>query len=39
MSEPHALGAREAGGGLVEHHQLGVAHPRHADLELALLAV
>ena len=35
----HALGAREAGGRLVEHQQLRVRAQRHADLQLALLAV
>ena len=33
------LAAREPGCGLVEHHQRRVRAARHADLELALLAV
>jgi hypothetical protein len=39
VGERHALAARQAGGRLVEEHQLGIARPGHADLELALLAV
>ena len=39
LRELHPLAAREAGGRLVEHHQLRLARQRHADLELALLPV
>ena len=39
LRQVHPLGAREAGGRLVEHHQLRLARQRHADLELALLPV
>ncbi len=39
LGELHALGAGEARGRLVEHHQLRVRRARHAHLELALLAV
>ena len=34
-----AFAARQTGRRLVEHHQVGVGDHRHADLELALLAV
>ena len=39
LRERDALAAREPRGGLVEHHQRRVDGARHADLELALLAV
>src|SRR6266508_133474 len=39
LGEKDALTARETGGGLVQHHELRVARPRHRHLELALLAV
>ena len=39
LGQVDALGAREPGGRLVQHHQLRLRDARHADLELALLAV
>ena len=39
LRQPLPLAEREAGGGLVEQHQLRLDGARHADLELALLAV
>ena len=39
LGEALALAPREAGRGLVEHHQPGLDRARHPDLELALLAV
>ena len=39
LGQALALAAREPGGRLVEHHQLRIGGARHADLELALLAV
>ena len=39
LGQALALAAREARGGLVEHHQPRLGRARHADLELALLAV
>ena len=39
LRQPLALALREPGRGLVEQHQLRLDGARHADLELALLAV